>query len=162
MLRDLWSESFFYTNCGWGYSFKRVYKLSSYSSCRRVICLSILKLLILGIFCLENKSKVFESLSSLNMRSFLFIVGLVRFMIALLSLAFRYKHLLSVLLRLEAITIRLFVLLFSLHSSSITGERALIFIALGACEARLGLRVLVSIIRAQGNDYVSRFSSQKC
>ena len=96
------------------------------------------------------------------MGSFLVLIGLARFIMALFSLAFRYKHLLRVLLRLEAITIRLFILLFSLFSSSIRGEAALIFITLGACEARLGLRVLVSIIRAQGNDYVSSFSTQKC
>lgn len=96
------------------------------------------------------------------MGSFLILIGLVSFVIALLSLAFRYKHLLRVLLSLEAITIRLFILLFSLYSSSLGGEAALVFITLGACEARLGLRVLVSIIRAQGNDYVSSFSTQKC
>lgn len=96
------------------------------------------------------------------MGSFLVLTGLIRFIIALLSLMFRYKHLLSILLRLEAITIRLFVLLFSTFNRLLRGEAALIFIALGACEASLGLRVLVSIIRAQGNDYVSRFSTQKC
>ena len=96
------------------------------------------------------------------MGSFLYIIGLISFIIALISLALRYNHLLRVLLRLEAITIRLFVLLFSFYNSSLRGEAALIFIALGACEASLGLRVLVSIIRAQGNDYVSRFSTQKC
>ena len=96
------------------------------------------------------------------MGPFLILVSLIRFIIALLSLAFRYKHLLNVLLSLEAVTIRLFIILFCLFSSSIRGEAALIFIALGACEARLGLRVLVSIIRARGNDYVSSFSRQKC
>lgn len=96
------------------------------------------------------------------MGSFLVLIGSVSFIMALFSLAFRYKHLLRVLLSLEAITISLFIILFSLFSSSIRGEAALIFITLGACEASLGLRVLVSIIRAQGNDYVSSFSTQKC
>ena len=96
------------------------------------------------------------------MGSFLVIIRLIRFSMALLSLAFRYKHLLRILLRLEAITMSLFILLFSIFNASLGGEAALIFIALGACEARLGLSVLVSMIRAQGNDYVSRFSAQKC
>nr|YP_009756913.1 NADH dehydrogenase subunit 4L [Batillaria attramentaria]QIM14723.1 NADH dehydrogenase subunit 4L [Batillaria attramentaria] len=96
------------------------------------------------------------------MGPFLMLISLVSFLMALLSLAFRYKHLLSVLLSLEAMTMSLFILLFSLFSLSITGETALIFITLGACEASLGLSVLVSMIRAQGNDYVSSFSTQKC
>nr|QVD40466.1 NADH dehydrogenase subunit 4L [Semisulcospira gottschei] len=96
------------------------------------------------------------------MGPFLTLVSFVSFSMALLSLAFRYKHLLSVLLSLEALTMSIFILLFSLFNTTISGEAALIFIALGACEASLGLSVLVSMIRARGNDYVSSFSTQKC
>nr|AID57401.1 NADH dehydrogenase subunit 4L [Koreoleptoxis nodifila] len=96
------------------------------------------------------------------MGPFLVLVSLASFLMALLSLAFRYKHLLSVLLSLEALTMSIFILLFSLFSVTISGEAALIFITLGACEASLGLSVLVSMIRARGNDYVSSFSTQKC
>nr|QWS71921.1 NADH dehydrogenase subunit 4L [Cerithidea tonkiniana] len=96
------------------------------------------------------------------MGPFLMLVSFVSFMMALLSLAFRYKHLLSVLLSLEAITMSIFILLFSMFKASISGEAALVFITLGACEASLGLSVLVSMIRARGNDYVSSFSTQKC
>nr|YP_009239745.1 NADH dehydrogenase subunit 4L [Turritella bacillum]AMM72623.1 NADH dehydrogenase subunit 4L [Turritella bacillum] len=96
------------------------------------------------------------------MGSFLVVVSLFSFFMALLSLAFRYKHLLSVLLSLEAVTMSLFIFLFSASTISMSGEAALIFITLGACEASLGLSVLVSMIRAQGNDYVSSFSTQKC
>ncbi len=38
----------------------------------------------------------------------------------------------------------------------------LILLTLGACEASLGLAILVSLIRTHGNDYVSNFISQKC
>nr|YP_009000276.1 NADH dehydrogenase subunit 4L [Semisulcospira libertina]AHC70259.1 NADH dehydrogenase subunit 4L [Semisulcospira libertina] len=96
------------------------------------------------------------------MGPFLVLVSFVSFLMALLSLAFRYKHLLNVLLSLEALTMSIFILLFSLFSTTISGEAALIFITLGACEASLGLSVLVSMIRARGNDYVSSFSTQKC
>nr|QXP99765.1 NADH dehydrogenase subunit 4L [Melanoides tuberculata] len=96
------------------------------------------------------------------MGPFLVLVSFISFFMALLSLAFRYKHLLTVLLSLEAITMSMFILLFSLFNSSMSSEAALIFITLGACEASLGLSVLVSMIRARGNDYVSSFSSQKC
>nr|YP_009255708.1 NADH dehydrogenase subunit 4L [Tylomelania sarasinorum]AND97142.1 NADH dehydrogenase subunit 4L [Tylomelania sarasinorum] len=96
------------------------------------------------------------------MGSFLVLTSLISFMMALLSLSFRYKHLLTVLLSLEAMTMSLFITVFSMHSTSITGEASLIFITMGACEASLGLSILVSMIRAQGNDYVSSFSTQKC
>ena len=98
------------------------------------------------------------------MRTFyLTLIRILGFLAALLALSLQYKHFLRVLLRLEAATIRLFIILFSLiNNLAYRGQAALILITLGACEARLGLAVLVTIIRSQGNDYVRRFSSQKC
>nr|YP_009002205.1 NADH dehydrogenase subunit 4L [Conus consors]YP_009262609.1 NADH dehydrogenase subunit 4L [Conus striatus]AHG98740.1 NADH dehydrogenase subunit 4L [Conus consors]ANI87274.1 NADH dehydrogenase subunit 4L [Conus striatus] len=84
-------------------------------------------------------------------------------LVSLLTLSLQYKHLLSVLLSLEAVTMSLFVLMFSMSSNiSLMGETSLILITLGACEASLGLAILVAIIRAEGNDYVSSFSMHKC
>nr|YP_010393204.1 NADH dehydrogenase subunit 4L [Conus ebraeus]ASF90536.1 NADH dehydrogenase subunit 4L [Conus ebraeus]UPX89366.1 NADH dehydrogenase subunit 4L [Conus ebraeus] len=84
-------------------------------------------------------------------------------MVSLLTLSLQYKHLLSILLSLEAVTMSLFVLMFSMSSNiSLMGETSLILITLGACEASLGLAILVAIIRAEGNDYVSSFSMHKC
>lgn len=98
------------------------------------------------------------------MRTFyLSLVSRLGFFIALVALSLQYKHLLRVLLRLEAATMNLFILIFiTLNNISFSGEMSLILITLGACEASLGLAILVSIIRVQGNDYVSRFCSQKC
>nr|YP_003204819.1 NADH dehydrogenase subunit 4L [Tritia reticulata]YP_492549.1 NADH dehydrogenase subunit 4L [Tritia obsoleta]ANH54155.1 NADH dehydrogenase subunit 4L [Nassarius succinctus]QTT61090.1 NADH dehydrogenase subunit 4L [Tritia ovoidea]QTT61103.1 NADH dehydrogenase subunit 4L [Tritia tingitana]QTT61155.1 NADH dehydrogenase subunit 4L [Tritia denticulata]QTT61181.1 NADH dehydrogenase subunit 4L [Tritia ephamilla]QTT61194.1 NADH dehydrogenase subunit 4L [Tritia pellucida]QTT61207.1 NADH dehydrogen len=82
---------------------------------------------------------------------------------ALLALSLQYKHLLSVLLSLEAITMNLFIMLFALSTNvTFSGETSLILITLGACEASLGLAILVAIIRSEGNDYVSSFSMHKC
>ena len=90
-------------------------------------------------------------------------VRLWGFIIAILTLAFQLKHLLSILLALEAGIISLFVLLFSLSNlNERLGYLALILITLSACEARLGLSILISMVRTRGNDYVSRFSIQKC
>lgn len=99
-----------------------------------------------------------------GMRTFyLSVVSTIGFFLALVTLSLQYKHLLNILLSLEAVTIRLFILLFTLiNNVSYSGEIALILITLGACEASLGLSILVSVIRIRGNDYVSRFSSQKC
>nr|APH08747.1 NADH dehydrogenase subunit 4L [Glyphostoma sp. JEU-2016] len=84
-------------------------------------------------------------------------------LMSLLALSLQYKHLLSILLSLEAITMNLFVFMFCFSTNiSFSGETSLILITLGACEASLGLAILVAIIRAEGNDYVSSFSAHKC
>nr|YP_010028482.1 NADH dehydrogenase subunit 4L [Laevistrombus canarium]QOS48839.1 NADH dehydrogenase subunit 4L [Laevistrombus canarium] len=94
---------------------------------------------------------------------YLTLISMLGFLAALLALSLQYKHFLSVLLSLEAATMSLFIMLFSLMNNlAHSGQAALILITLGACEASLGLAVLVTIIRSQGNDYVSSFSSQKC
>ena len=96
-------------------------------------------------------------------RFYISILSLFGIIISLVALSFQYKHLLRILLRLEAITINLFIFLFFSSSNVIfNGQISLILITLGACEASLGLAVLVIIIRVEGNDYVSRFSSHKC
>ena len=95
-----------------------------------------------------------------------FYLGLLRILgvlISLLALSLQYKHLLRILLSLEAVTINLFIMLFAISRNiRLRGESSLILITLGACEARLGLSILVAIIRAEGNDYVSSFSLHKC
>nr|YP_010985479.1 NADH dehydrogenase subunit 4L [Unedogemmula leucotropis]WOK81723.1 NADH dehydrogenase subunit 4L [Unedogemmula leucotropis] len=91
------------------------------------------------------------------------LLGMFGVFMALLTLSFQYKHLLGILLSLEAITMNLFILMFSLSANvTLSGETSLILITLGACEASLGLSILVAVIRAEGNDYVSSFSMHKC
>nr|YP_010415002.1 NADH dehydrogenase subunit 4L [Littoraria intermedia]YP_010415015.1 NADH dehydrogenase subunit 4L [Littoraria melanostoma]URW97524.1 NADH dehydrogenase subunit 4L [Littoraria intermedia]URW97537.1 NADH dehydrogenase subunit 4L [Littoraria melanostoma] len=93
----------------------------------------------------------------------LILASTLGFIMALIALSLQYKHLLSVLLSLEAATMNVFIMLFAFSNNiSFNGEMALILITLGACEASLGLSILVSMIRTQGNDYVSSFSCQKC
>nr|AXA45292.1 NADH dehydrogenase subunit 4L [Splendrillia sp. 2 MNHN IM 2013-9750] len=94
---------------------------------------------------------------------YLTLLSILGIIMAFLALSFQYKHLLSILLSLEAITMNLFILMFSLSANvTYSGETSLILITLGACEASLGLSILVAIIRAEGNDYVSSFSMHKC
>nr|YP_009742254.1 NADH dehydrogenase subunit 4L [Euspira gilva]QID90336.1 NADH dehydrogenase subunit 4L [Euspira gilva] len=91
------------------------------------------------------------------------LTSMLGFLMTLIALSLQHKHLLSILLSLEAATMNLFIMMFSVANNiSFNGEMSLILITLGACEASLGLAILVSMIRAQGNDYVSSFSSQKC
>nr|AXA45362.1 NADH dehydrogenase subunit 4L [Mitromorpha fischeri] len=94
---------------------------------------------------------------------YLSMVSVFGIFMALAALSLQYKHLLSILLSLEAITMNLFFLMFCTFSNAtFSGESSLILITLGACEASLGLAILVAIIRAEGNDYVSSFSMHKC
>nr|QNV49096.1 NADH dehydrogenase subunit 4L [Isara chinensis] len=94
---------------------------------------------------------------------YLTLLSMLGVFMALLALSLQYKHLLSILLSLEAVTMNLFIMMFSASSNiSYSGETSLILITLGACEASLGLAILVAIIRAEGNDYVSSFSMHKC
>nr|QCS25353.1 NADH dehydrogenase subunit 4L [Cyclophorus martensianus] len=84
------------------------------------------------------------------------------FMASFLGLSFHYNHLLSVLLALEAISMNLFFLVFVTLSYTMSSEISLIMITLSACEASLGLSILVSVIRSWGNDYVLSLSLQSC
>nr|QJE37156.1 NADH dehydrogenase subunit 4L [Phymorhynchus buccinoides] len=91
------------------------------------------------------------------------MLSLFGIIMSLVALSFQYKHLLSILLSLEAMTMNLFIFLFFSSSNVMfNGQMSLMLITLGACEASLGLAVLVMIIRVEGNDYVSSFSSHKC
>nr|APH08736.1 NADH dehydrogenase subunit 4L [Tomopleura sp. JEU-2016] len=94
---------------------------------------------------------------------YLALLSMFGVLMALLAVSLQYKHLLSILLSLEAITMNLFVFMFCLSTNiTFSGETSLILITLGACEASLGLAILVMIIRAEGNDYVSSFCIHKC
>nr|QBC73161.1 NADH dehydrogenase subunit 4L [Calliotropis micraulax] len=95
--------------------------------------------------------------------SFLYVFSSLGVFTSIVTLCFQYKHLLNALLSLEAMMLNLFVLLFCVSSGfSFEGHMCLVLITIGACEASLGLAVLVSLIRTHGNDYVNSFSTHKC
>nr|YP_009318304.1 NADH dehydrogenase subunit 4L [Lunella granulata]AOZ71785.1 NADH dehydrogenase subunit 4L [Lunella granulata] len=95
--------------------------------------------------------------------SYLYAVANTGVLLSILTLSLQYKHLLSALLSLEAMTLSLFLLLMTVSANfNFEASMSLILITMGACEASLGLAVLVSLIRTHGNDYVSSFNTQKC
>nr|BAN70249.1 NADH dehydrogenase subunit 4L [Chrysomallon squamiferum] len=95
--------------------------------------------------------------------SFFYVFGVVGGIFSMLALALQRKHLLSCLLSLEALTLSWFVFLFGESCmQNFESFSVLVFITLAACEASLGLAILVSLIRTHGNDYVFNFNSQKC
>nr|YP_010891697.1 NADH dehydrogenase subunit 4L [Rhynchocinetes brucei]WJM99852.1 NADH dehydrogenase subunit 4L [Rhynchocinetes brucei] len=87
---------------------------------------------------------------------FSFVCGLYSFM----SLR---KHLLSTLISLEFIMLITFwMLTSSLSSVGLDVFFVLYFISFVACEGALGLSLLVSIVRSQGNEMMSSFNFLQC
>nr|YP_010834658.1 NADH dehydrogenase subunit 4L [Coryphella verrucosa]WFQ82026.1 NADH dehydrogenase subunit 4L [Coryphella verrucosa] len=79
---------------------------------------------------------------------------------SLLSYAKLNMRILGVLISLEGLMLSLLVLLFSgLSFLGVGMHYFLVLLTFAACEAALGLSLLVSILRLRSNDYVSTFSS---
>lgn len=87
------------------------------------------------------------------------ILPRILFIIGLFTFVSNRKHLLSILLSLEYIVLRLFLILF-IYLNIINYENffSIIFLTFRVCEGALGLSILVSIIRTHGNDYFQRFN----
>jgi NADH-ubiquinone oxidoreductase chain 4L len=80
-----------------------------------------------------------------------------------LSFIYSYKHLLNILLRLEFMVLRLFLILFFyLNLLNFELYFSMFFLTFSVCEGVLGLSILVSIIRSHGNDYFLNFSLLQC
>nr|YP_010583724.1 NADH dehydrogenase subunit 4L [Histioteuthis bonnellii]UXN83920.1 NADH dehydrogenase subunit 4L [Histioteuthis bonnellii] len=80
----------------------------------------------------------------------------------LFVLLFQWKHILNVLLSFEILMIGIifsFLLTWGVLSSDYS--LMMVIVVFGVCEASLGLSLLVSLIRAHGNDYVSSLSLYK-
>lgn len=87
----------------------------------------------------------------------------ILFIIGVYTFVSNRKHLLSILLSLEYIVLRLFLLLFIyLNLFNFENFFRIIFLTFSVCEGALGLSVLVSIIRTHGNDYFQRFNILQC
>lgn len=90
-------------------------------------------------------------------------LGLIMIACSLLTLVLQRQHLLNALLSLEIIVLRLFVLILStILTNRINFFLTFIILTFGACEASVGLALLVALIRSHGNDYISNISTHKC
>nr|AXS64995.1 NADH dehydrogenase subunit 4L [Cerambycidae sp. 2 KM-2017] len=84
--------------------------------------------------------------------SFMFFSGLLVF-------ASKRKHLLLMLLSLEFVVLSLYLnIFFFLGHLNYEYFFSMIFLTFSVCEGALGLSLLVSMIRACGNDYILTFS----
>nr|YP_009440571.1 NADH dehydrogenase subunit 4L [Erpobdella japonica]ATG87482.1 NADH dehydrogenase subunit 4L [Erpobdella japonica] len=85
-------------------------------------------------------------------------------LITIMNLLLHHKYLLLTLLSLEAITL---TLIFIMNSSyMMMGMNfsivSILILTVGACEASLGLTLLVLMSRFYGNDLVKNLSMSKC
>lgn len=95
----------------------------------------------------------------------IYIIIPVPFIFATIALITQRTHLLISLFCLEGILLSLVLMIPTmLHSSIILNAPtlALILLTLGACEARLGLRLMVNMSRMYGSDILSSLTSNKC
>lgn len=83
---------------------------------------------------------------------------------ALITLLIQRTHFLMSLLSLEGIilTTVLFIPISIYSRSIIIPSIRIILLTFGACEARLGLRLIVYISRSHGSDIISILSLNKC
>nr|WAO28743.1 NADH dehydrogenase subunit 4L [Megascolecidae sp. BS2]WAO28756.1 NADH dehydrogenase subunit 4L [Megascolecidae sp. BS7] len=84
--------------------------------------------------------------------------------LAMTNMLFNQTHFLMTLLSLEGITLSLvlFVPLILANSGAMNTSMTVILLTFGACEASLGLGLMVSMSRACGNDMLKSLTSTKC
>lgn len=78
----------------------------------------------------------------------------------ILVFAFKCKHFLVILLRLEISVVALYMgLFFMLTSINYEYFLSIIYLTIRVCEGALGLSLLVIIVRVHRNDYIITFNS---
>jgi len=99
----------------------------------------------------------------LNLKPMTLILSIIP-IIAILALILQQSHLLITLLVLEALALSLVLLLpLALTSSLINlGVLRIILLSFRACEASLGLSLLIIMSRTSGSDLVLSLSMNKC
>nr|YP_010713490.1 NADH dehydrogenase subunit 4L [Barbronia yunnanensis]WDA96191.1 NADH dehydrogenase subunit 4L [Barbronia yunnanensis] len=85
-------------------------------------------------------------------------------LITIINLLLHHKFLLLTLLSLEAITLGSLMLLMNtmMLMNSNNAIISILMLTIGACEASLGLTLLVLMSRQYGNDLVSSLNLSKC
>nr|BDQ44313.1 NADH dehydrogenase subunit 4L [Amynthas phaselus] len=84
--------------------------------------------------------------------------------LAMTNMLFNQSHFLMTLLSLEGITLSLvlFVPLMLVNCGAPNTSMSVILLTFGACEASLGLGLMVSMSRSYGNDMLKSLTSTKC
>lgn len=98
---------------------------------------------------------IFSSLSSLI---------IIAFALTIFALSLKFSHFLLSLFCLESITlcVVLFIALSTTTSAIIFPQRSILLLTFGACEASLGLSIIVIMSRTYGTDIINSISLNKC
>nr|YP_009164822.1 NADH dehydrogenase subunit 4L [Tityus serrulatus]AKU46798.1 NADH dehydrogenase subunit 4L [Tityus serrulatus] len=90
------------------------------------------------------------------MMNYSLTLGLMTLLLGLLSLCSRFKHLLSMLLSLELISLSMLIIISSITvENSSDSSMIMIFITLVVCEGSIGLASLVNLSRVKGNSFIN-------
>nr|YP_001315151.1 NADH dehydrogenase subunit 4L [Perionyx excavatus]ABQ01588.1 NADH dehydrogenase subunit 4L [Perionyx excavatus] len=83
---------------------------------------------------------------------------------AMMNMLLNQTHFLMTLLSLEGITLSLvlFIPLILMNAQAPNAAMAVILLTFGACEASLGLSLMVTMSRSYGNDMLKSLTSTKC
>nr|QAU54073.1 NADH dehydrogenase subunit 4L [Cellana radiata] len=90
------------------------------------------------------------------------IISIMLIFTVLFSIMIQMNHIIMMLLLFEKMALSIFIMI--MYKSSLTSMNSMpliLFLTMSVCEASLGLAILVSIIRANGNDYVSSLFMSK-
>ena len=83
------------------------------------------------------------------------ILGAFIYVVGIFVLFFQWKHILNILLSFEILILGIiFSFLLSWGFQRNDYSLIIVVVVFGVCEARLGLSLLVRLIRVHGNDYV--------
>ena len=97
------------------------------------------------------------------MTNFLFSLPIFLFLVGRWIYISKRKHLINILIRLEYIVLCIFLLLILVtFSIGLETYVSLIFLVASVCEGRLGVGIIVGIVRSHGSDYIRRFRALKC
>lgn len=114
------------------------------------------------ILFLIYKTNVFVKLLKLMLEYFYYLILFI-FLRGFYVFVSLRKYLLSILLSLEFIILRLFILLYIyIIYNNFEIYILIIFLIFIVCEGSLGLSILVSIIRSYGNNFFQSFRILKC
>lgn len=73
------------------------------------------------------------------------------------------KHLINMLISLEYIVLATFLLIMLItFRIGLETYVRLIFLVASVCEGRLGVGIMVGMVRSHGSDYISSFNALKC
>lgn len=73
------------------------------------------------------------------------------------------KHLINIIISLEYVVLTSFILLMLINFTiGLETYVRLIFLVASVCEGRLGVGIMVRIVRSHGSDYIRSFNALKC